>query len=128
MTGIEEMTVDRLISCFPEMPEVLLHSARDCAPLIGGFVDNTPFCVVGLVPLDPGRAHIWGWNTDLVAKHPYIYARWAKRLIETYLNRYPTITGFCTVRKHKWVKSFGGSIIASNGEMSYFEVHRAHTH
>lgn len=116
------------------LPDNLRLHANESEALFGGYVNGEPFCIIGVIPyapaaLEPGAgANIWGWNTSLVAEHPYVYARWSRRLMELLLTRYPRITGYCTVNKHKWVQFFGGKIIASDGIMSYFEVSHANVH
>ena len=82
-------------------------------PIYAGFYANLPFCLIGIIPQHrSGVCGIWGWNTSLVDQHPYIYARWARRLIPRIQTLYPTIIGGCIPSKAKWLTSLGATISA----------------
>jgi len=127
MNELRIITLEELVRHFPGFPKVLGHHARASVPLFAGYLSNrTPFCVVGLIPTDDSHANLWGWNTPLVAEHSYIYARWSRQFMREALAIYPTITGFATPNKRKWIESIGGRIVATASDMFYFEATHAH--
>ena len=103
-TGIRIIQAQDLLSTFPSFPEDLNSYVQLSNPLFAGFYLDQPFCIVGLVPqIEPNMALIWGWNTPLVAEHPFIYGRWTRRLIKQALQLYPILVGVCYKNQSRWV-------------------------
>ena len=124
MTRLEIIQRRDIYTFFPQFPEELEVYALHSNPIFAGILDHiTPFCVVGVVPQhDSGTCALWGWNTPLVAKHPYIYARWSRRLITRVHTLYPRIVGECSHAKMSWLAFLGATFGPPTSDMIPFTI------
>jgi hypothetical protein len=119
-TGIHLIQAPALHTIFTDFPRELDPYAQLSNPLYSGFYRDQPFCLVGVVPQrESGTCAIWGWNTPLVQSHPFIYARWAHRLIARIHVLYPIINGGCTSAKYRWLLSLGATF---NEDLTQFRI------
>lgn len=127
MTGIEIIQPSAVLSVFPDFPEDLQVYVAHSNPLYGGFYHDMSFCIVGLIPQsdDPNMALIWGWNTPLVAKHPFIYGRWAHRMIKQALNLYPILVGICYKNQARWVSFLTDTYAPMSYNLLAFSMERS---
>jgi hypothetical protein len=115
MTSLQIISASAIAKDFPAFPEDLTPYVQLSNPIFAGYHRDQPFCIIGLVPQrTSGVVGIWGWNTHLVHDHPYIYARWAHRLIAKTHTLYPTIIGYCPAPKHRWLRTLGATFSGDN--------------
>jgi hypothetical protein len=123
--AIYTITPEQAVRLFPDIVDESLDDfIRMSHPLLTGFYDDQPVCLVGLCPatLTSDTAYIWGWNTPAVNEHSLIYTRWARRLVARVLGLYPNLIGHCTRRKWKWLRSLGADLLDVNGDMFTFQI------
>lgn len=120
MTGvvkeISAADVEGLLWAMPDARrEISVATARATKHLWAGFWNDQLLCIFGLTPptMLSTNAHLWLITTNEAKRHPIIFGRWARRMVNHMLDLYPTITGFC-------VNGIGLDWLASlNAELTY---------
>ena len=121
-TGLRIIPADEIALHFPSARGLEPYT-RVSNPIFLGTYHSEPFCLVGLIPQqESGVVAIWGWNSPLVADHPYIYARWGRRLIHRIHTLYPTIIGQCPLAKLKWLRSLGATFTFDTNHLATFRI------
>src|SRR5271165_1618240 len=109
-TGPRLIQASEILSVFPDFPEELAHFPEASNPIFAGYHRDQPACIAGFIPQQTsGEVLLWGWTTSLIAEHPLIHARWARRLIARVHQVYPTIIGYCSLDKRHWIELLGGT-------------------
>lgn len=96
-----------------------------------GLVDGKIACVWGLVPptLLSTQAYLWLYTSSLVEEHKFLFVRNSQRWIESALEEYPNIVGFChsdNASAKRWIKWLGGEFAPSVDGRSNFVIRRRH--
>lgn len=105
---------------FPDFPSDLDSFVATTNPILAGFYNAQPACIVGIIPQrESGVAGIWSWNTPLVFEHPLLYAREVHRLIRRIHQLYPVIFGGCISSDHRWLTSLGATF---NHDATLFRI------
>ena len=84
-----------------DTPEDIVRAHADCIRRSNciwlGRADGIDACAAGLIPatlFDP-EPYLWMISTRLAESHPFLFARWSRKVVAEILDLYPSIIGLC---------------------------------
>lgn len=92
-----------------------------------GYIDGSIACIWGLIPpsLLSDSAHLWLHTNDLCHRHPFLLVRYSQRAMESMLEKYPTIVGYCDLTKSRsvqWLRWLGAEVGYPSGNLAPFVI------
>lgn len=93
-----------------ENESVVLSAAKLANEILVVMFDNKPICFVGLVPptLLSDSIYVWMITTNHGEKHPFIFGKYGKQIMQVILCKYRIVFGDCfTEKSANWLKRIG---------------------
>jgi len=101
--------------------------AKYSQPLLAGMYGDELLAVFGFVPQTvlSDTAHLWVYSTPMVDDHKTIFARTSKSVINTMLDQYSEIVGYCfTTKAMIWLRWLGAEFSPPRRSAHPFSIRR----
>lgn len=113
----------------PRSAEVLEWCQAMSAESWSGYVGEKLICCWGLIPpsILSTQAYLWMHSTPAVRDHQFLLVRHSQRIIESALDRYPTIIGHCITEAEdsiRWLRWLGAEFLPPEGRHVPFTIRR----
>ena len=111
--GDLEGLVDRSIySNYPAAKQMFYNHVKMSSDVWVGKADGVVACAFGVIApsIISEQAYIWVITTGIVEEHKFTFIRYSQRVLETLLEQYESIVGFCFVQETsaiRWLKFLG---------------------
>lgn len=105
-----------------DQPEDVRNFAAESDLMIRLDIDGEMAGLIGFIPFE-SAAYLWMVKTPVAVAHPVVFARYAKRVIDTYKSKYHTIYGHSNIESWRWLHFLGAGQTPLPGDIVEFTIH-----